>query len=65
MVLVGEAVQDADALEQTLVLGPHGGEQDGDAPVLEVGDEVGERLRPGGVEQLQPAEAQDHDLDVG
>jgi hypothetical protein len=43
---------------------PDGGEQDGDAAVLEVGDQVGEGLGAGAVQHAEGAEPQDDDLDV-
>ena len=65
VVLAGEVVERADGPEEPLVLGSRALEQHGDVAVLEVGDDLAERLGAGGVEDLQVGQPQDHDPDVG
>ena len=62
MALVGEAVEHADRLEHPEVLGTRALDEHGDAALLELADDLAERLRAGGVEHLELGQAQDDDL---
>src|SRR3546814_17950290 len=65
MVLVGQPVENSDLLEHMSVLWLERDKQNGDAAMLEMLDDVAERLCSRCIEDVEPAEPQDHDLDVG
>ena len=62
--LVREPVEHTDRLEHPEVLGSWTLEEHGDAALLELADDLAERLRAGGVEHLELRESQDDDLHV-
>ena len=61
---VGEAVEDADGVEDPEVFGPDAFEEDGDAAGFEFADDLTERVGSGRVEHLDLGEAQDHHPEV-